>query len=399
MTELFDPSRKLLLDLCSPVQSPEQAALLKQALQSENPEKIARLAIIEFLAPLLYYQLKPLNVPGYENIVLRLKDSYLKNTARNILLLKQVKLLKKQAEGEGIPFLLLKGAALAITVYRETGLRPMADIDILVRPQHADRLKELMRQNNMHPLFRDTNQNWLFAIKSHIMPYLSPDDTLSLEAHIRLFDDRFISVADIDPFEDAVSVTWDNTAFLTPSPYTALLYNLYHMAIHHNFSFRLRDVVDLRAMVSSHALLPGQFLHLADTLIRQPEAKELLLPLIRTAFEAPGDHQSVRFFSAYLYWTNSVVLKYLPPQLLSRLSDATLRTAIMALGRTGLSSIRTALHVTPYEASIFYKSPAHGGILKKTGIIVWTTAVGILTVIVLPLFYLAGKLLNRSKKP
>ena len=399
MTELFDPSRKLLLNLCSPVKTPQQILSLKQEMKKLDPDKIARLAATEFLAPLLYYHLKPLNIPGFEDTVLRLRDSYLKNTARNILLLKQIKLLKKQAEREGIPMLLLKGAALAVSVYRETGLRPMADIDILVHQHHAERLEAMMQQNNMHPLFSDTNQNWLFAIKSHIMPYLSEDATLSLETHIRLFDDRFIRVADINPFEDAVSVTWDNTAFLTPAPYTALFYIMYHMSIHHNFSFRLRDMIDLRSLVSFYGLRPEIFLDLLTTWVRQPEGRELLLPLIRSAFDLPDTAGSNGLYPAYLYWTNSVVMKYLPPQLMSRLSDATLRIAVMVMAGTGLKAVKVALHSTQYEVALFYKSPGRGGILKKTGIIVWLAAVGILTAIVLPLFCCMTKLQKRTKKP
>ncbi len=390
MTELFDPLRKLLFDLCSPVKSPERIKFLKQKFEKIAPEKISRLAAREFLSPLFYYHLKPFNMPEYNEILPRLKDSYMKNTARNVLLLKQLKLLKRQAEEEGIQIILLKGAGLAITVYNEIGLRPMADIDILVHQQHTDRIKELMEHNNMHPLFKDTNQNWLYSIKSHIMPYQSDDNILSLEAHTRLFDDRFIEFANLNPFEDTHTVNWDNTSFLLLDPYRAFIYGLYHIAIHHNFSFRLRDIVDLRYMVSYHNLMPEKIL----PYIASAHATGLLLPLINTAFEPSDINRVTKITHAYLYWTNSVVMKYIPIQLSSRLSDATLRVATALTSNIKFWLLRI-FRFTDYEVSIFYKAKKHRGILKRPGMALWLLVVAIVYAIVLPLFYIKMKAQNR----
>ena len=389
MTALFDPLRNLLLDVCSPVQSTEHRKVLKQTLEETEPERMLRLAAIEFLSPLFYYHLKQLNIPGYNGILPRLKESYMKNTARNVLLLKQVKLLKRQAEQDGIRILLLKGAGLSISVYNEIGLRPMADIDILVEQQHTARIRELMEQNNMHPLFKDTNQNWLFNIKSHIVPYQSADNTLSLEVHTRLFDDRFIHFADRDPFEKAFSVNWDNEAFLLPDPSVAFIYGLYHSVIHHNFSFRLRDIVDLRSMASSYNLKPEQI----TASLGPTHAAGIFLPLIDRAFDPSDANRKTRLPHAYLYWTNSVVMKYLPIQLTSRLSDATLRIATVFTSGEKIWLPRI-FRFTNYEVSIFYKSQKHHGLLKRAGMALWLISVAIVYAIVLPLFYGKMKVQN-----
>jgi hypothetical protein len=408
MTELFDPFRKLLLALCSPVKSTEQIKLSKQTLSKTAPERVLKLAAIEFLSPLLYYHLKQLNMPGYNGILPHLKDSYMKNTARNVLLLKQIKLLKKRAEQDGIQIILLKGAGLAISVYNEIGLRPMADIDILVHQQHTKRIMELMKDGNMHPLFKDTNQNWLYSIKSHIMPYQSDDNTLSLEVHTRLFDDRFIQFAKLNPFENTRTVTWDNESFLMPDPYTEFIYGLYHLAIHHNFSFRLRDIVDLQYMASYYKLVPEKIFSYIDS----THAAGLFLPLIHTAFEIPnqvqddkikiigkpakqGHHDTAAITHAYLFWTNSVVMKYLPIQLSSRLSDATLRIATVLTSGIKIWLPRI-FHFTDYEVSLFYKSPKHRGMFKRAGMALWLISVAIVYAIVLPLFYIKVKVQNRS---
>ncbi len=389
MTGLFDPLRKLLADTCSPVKSAEKIKQLKYKLSKIKPEKLKKLADTEFLPPLLYYHLKTFNIPGYSHMLPQLKDSYMRNTARNVLLLKQLKALKKQAEQKGIKIILLKGAALAMSVYNEIGLRPMDDIDILVEQKHVDRIKELMEQNSMHPLFKDTNQNWLFNIKSHIVPYQTDDSILSLDVHTRLFDDRFIHFAELKPFENTFTINWDNESFLTLDPYTAFIYGLYHIAVHHNFSCKLRDIIDLSYAVSYYGLVPEKIFSYIDS----THAAGLFLPLIDTTFELSGvkpeHHNAATISHAYLYWTNSVVMKYLPIQASSRLSDPALRIATVLT--SGVK--KWMLHIfrfTDYEVSIFYKSQK-GGILKKAFMGIWTIVIAIIYIVVLPLFYIKVK--------
>ncbi|MCL4558516.1 MAG: nucleotidyltransferase family protein [Deltaproteobacteria bacterium] len=386
MTELFDPLRKLLLDTCSPVKSAEQARLLRLGLGLARPEKLLRLASREYLSPLLYYSLKPLHVPGYDWLLPRLKESYLKNTARNVLLLKWLKSLKREAGKDDIQMILLKGAGLAISAYNEVGLRPMADVDILVHQHHAGRVREIMEHSNMRPLFQDTNQDWLFSIKSHMVPYQSDDGILSLEVHTRLFDDRFIRFPELDPFEGTLRVDWDNEPFFVLDPYRAFVYGLYHSAVHHNFMFTLRDVLDLAYLVSYYGIDSEK----VASVIGNTHARGLLMPLVDAAFGLSGRSKTAQGSTsgtghAYLYWTNSVVMRRLPIQISSRLSDATLRAAVVLTGGIKEWSVR-AFKPTGYELSIFYKSERHGGPIRRSLMILWTIGVCVIYIAVLPLF-------------
>ncbi len=391
MTEIFDPLRKLLLDVCSPVKAEAQTALLKQRLLRVDPERLAKLAAIEFLTPIFYYNLRNFNLQEYKEVLPQLKNSYMTNTARNILLLKQIKSLKHQAERNGIDIILLKGSALSISIYNEVGLRPMADVDIFVRQRHVEKIKEFMERDNMHPLFTDINQNWFSTIRSHIVPYQSSDNTLSLEAHTRLFDDRFIHFTETDPFQKTREIKWDNGSFVILEPYTAFIYVLYHFAIHHNFSFRLRDMLDLAYMISAYTIKYEKIL----PLIEDTHAQGLFMPFIDTAFELAGikseAHGTARLNHAYVYWTNSVAMKYIPIQISSRLSDATLRIATVltcGIRRWGLQTLKP----TGYEISLFYKTTKQGGLLKRAGMILWIIGVCIGYTAMFPLFYIITKI-------
>jgi Uncharacterised nucleotidyltransferase len=57
-------------------------------------------------------------------------------------------------ESAGIEWILLKGAALAWTVYDSAALRPIGDVDVLVRPEAADRASALLEVDgwrSVHP--------------------------------------------------------------------------------------------------------------------------------------------------------------------------------------------------------------------------------------------------------
>lgn len=384
MKDLFDPLRRLLLDICSPVKSDEFIKNIKQRLVISNPYALLKLASIEFLSPLLYYELKSLNIQKYEDIFSQLKDIYIRNTARNILLLKQIKLLKRMAEKQSIKIILLKGVGLAMAVYNEVGLRPMTDIDILVEQQYVEQIKRLMNHINLHPLFADTNQDWLYKIKSHIMPYQSDDNILSLEVHTRLFDNRFIYFKETFPFEQTLTIKWDNESFLILEPHTAFVYMLYHIAIHHNFSFKLRDIVDLQYMVTYFKLNKNKIL----TCIRGTNSIGLLMPLINIAFEPSSSTVQQREISnvhSYLYWSNSVMMKYLPIQLASRLSDVTLR--LSTLLTSGIKYwLPRIFRFTDYEVLIFFRTKSPNNIFKKIGMVLWLLIVAITYIVCYPVF-------------
>jgi len=98
-------------------------------------EEIATGAASRDLAPLLYRKLTSLRLadrvpaPALE----RLREAYLRSAKRNLRLGHELaKMLRRFADG-GIPVIVLKGACLAESVYGNPALRPMNDVDLLVR--------------------------------------------------------------------------------------------------------------------------------------------------------------------------------------------------------------------------------------------------------------------------
>jgi hypothetical protein len=89
------------------------------------------------LLPLLYRNLQRAGVD--DPMLSRLKGVYRQVWFRNQLILDQGVRLLDTLAAAGIPTLVLKGAALAGTVYDEPALRPMEDFDLLVPRTHFAR--------------------------------------------------------------------------------------------------------------------------------------------------------------------------------------------------------------------------------------------------------------------
>jgi len=92
----------------------------------------------EALSPLLYRILQgrgfvPAAIAG------RLQAAYHQNARRNMLIFHELGNVLRSLTAQGIPVMLLKGAALAETVYGNIALRPMGDLDLLLHREHVPR--------------------------------------------------------------------------------------------------------------------------------------------------------------------------------------------------------------------------------------------------------------------
>ncbi|MBA3242461.1 MAG: nucleotidyltransferase family protein, partial [Acidobacteria bacterium] len=94
------------------------------------------------LLPLLYRNLRELGVN--DPLVPRLKESYRITWSLNQSVFRQMASLLGSLHGAGIETLVLKGGALVPLYYRDYGVRPMVDFDILVREERAETAMDLL---------------------------------------------------------------------------------------------------------------------------------------------------------------------------------------------------------------------------------------------------------------
>ncbi len=103
-------------------------------------ERVLQMAEENGVAPLLYAAIKKSKHERDLPIdcVERLRFAYLRSDTANWLALGELESLLAEFERVQIPVIVLKGGALVTTLYPESALRPMADLDLLIpHPQFA----------------------------------------------------------------------------------------------------------------------------------------------------------------------------------------------------------------------------------------------------------------------
>jgi hypothetical protein len=94
----------------------------------------AQMADREGVAPLMYWKLKDSPIEVAPSTFNFLRSTYYQTLAQNTLMYQELDRILRALDEVGIPVIVLKGAALAATVYEDIGLRPMGDLDLLVHP-------------------------------------------------------------------------------------------------------------------------------------------------------------------------------------------------------------------------------------------------------------------------
>jgi hypothetical protein len=117
--------------LADPSQSPQLGRLLSQPVAWSDLE--AWLGANR-LSPLFYYVLRSADMRSQvpADVLARLRQGYYLSLLRSDRLDAELERIVPALRAEGIPVMLLKGAALARSVYPSPALRPMDDLDVLI---------------------------------------------------------------------------------------------------------------------------------------------------------------------------------------------------------------------------------------------------------------------------
>ncbi|MFO1431044.1 MAG: nucleotidyltransferase family protein [Candidatus Competibacteraceae bacterium] len=196
--------------------------------------------------PLLYYRLqsRPERTAIPTSILASLQHAFLKNTAYIALLYHELRQILSACEQEGIPVILLKGSYLAKQVYPEPGLRPMRDMDLMVRPwdlARAGAVSEKLGYALNHPYNIEVE-----TAVSRDIPTYKKRGVFGIEWHWRLSDPGDPLTFEPDElWERAVPMRVEGVSCFGLAPEDLLLHLAFHLAGHHLCSVPLRFLVDI----------------------------------------------------------------------------------------------------------------------------------------------------------
>lgn len=178
----------VLLDLLSTIRPvlPEQLT----SLSSNEWSKLAHIADQHRLEPILHHQVQTRSLQPFlpPEIASKWATGYREAAIRSLILQRSIFNLKLLLDAANIPFLLVKGSWLAWNAYSHPALRPMRDIDILVRPEHAvDTFKILHAAGFSQSDSFSVPFDMLLKSNKHLPGMVCPETGTKVEIHVRLF--------------------------------------------------------------------------------------------------------------------------------------------------------------------------------------------------------------------
>jgi len=166
----------------------ETAAPSKEDLRDLDWAYIYGTASFHMIAQALYFNLAERGeiqaVPS--EIRLKLKRLFHGNLSRNLGLKKKVREILQAIEENGMPVIVLKGAALLDRIYENPALRQMLDLDILVQKKDRHRVFEILQSLGytiQKPYDGPGHDRWFEHFCYHLRPLISPDKKLVVEIH------------------------------------------------------------------------------------------------------------------------------------------------------------------------------------------------------------------------
>ena len=210
-------------------------------------ESLPAIAQAEGVAPLMYWKLRdygwPAGTPDAAHT--SLAQAYYSTVARNMLLCRELGRVLDVLGGIGIPAIVLKGAALAATLYPNIGLRPMGDLDLLVPRSRMEKAVQAARSFGYREIHPELVPGITRVIGYHV--YLQG----GLQAHVAVELHWSLMGGDNDWRSPPMEWFWEQTELIssdvggeqggiegshTLTPTAHLLYLTAHLMLHHGES-------------------------------------------------------------------------------------------------------------------------------------------------------------------
>jgi hypothetical protein len=115
-------------------------------LSTADWDELIRQSRRHSVTPLLYYRIKAIDpAPGIPaQVIQKLREIYLFSAESSIKRYHELSKWLRSIQNEGIQVIVLKGAALAELIYPNIALRPMFDVDLLIKAEDFWRIDEIL---------------------------------------------------------------------------------------------------------------------------------------------------------------------------------------------------------------------------------------------------------------
>jgi hypothetical protein len=227
---------------CLKQDEPDAALASLQNITGSNWDSLVQISLAHKLAPLLYHRIKSFFVAGSvpPKVQQRLKEAYYLSAGLNMRIYKELLKILRSFNEAGVPVILLKGAHLAEIVYGNIALRPMGDVDLLVKHTDLLRAHDLLVAQG----YANSKKNMGNSL-GHLPPYYKKNSP-PVEIHYNICSPPFSQgFAVEDLWERTRPAAIHGVAALTLCPEDLLLHLCVHAAIDHGLEIGPLPFFDL----------------------------------------------------------------------------------------------------------------------------------------------------------
>jgi len=213
-------------------------------------------------APYLHYSLGQAGLRGSlpTEVRAQLQQAYRRATLRALSMQRDMLHVNSVLQGAGIEHLFMKGAYLAQFAYPEPGLRPLRDLDVLVRPEQAMDAFQVLQDNGLERIARNVgNPHAHLAHGKHLPPLRIPGRAL-VEVHTLTMAPNSPSRHAVVPGQhDTLAVRMirrdvGGTAICFEGAEDLLLHLCVHAAVDHQFNNGPLILSDIAWLMNTHTI-------------------------------------------------------------------------------------------------------------------------------------------------
>jgi hypothetical protein len=285
--------------------TPNQELILRAAVLQGEPaleswnewKRKTNLDVIDYgshrMVPQLYRNLQRHGVK--DPMMDRLKGVYRYYLYKNEILMHRIGGLLAGFEEAGIETMILKGAALIQLYYKESGLRPMLDADVLVHAQQAEQAMEVLAKSQWKP-FRYMQPLMRIPIV-HSTPFEDRGGR-QMDLHWHLFWECFNASDDDEYWKNALPIRIGGAQTLALSHTDQLLHTCWHGA-------RWNEVPPIRWVADAMAILGTAAAEIQwPSLLQKAQRHRIVLPVkdsleyLKNKFDAPVPDNVLKSLSA-----------------------------------------------------------------------------------------------------
>lgn len=283
----------------------EQELILRAALLRGEPaleswhewKRSVNLDVIDYgshrMIPQLYRNLQRHGVA--DPVLERFKGVYRYYLYKNEILLHRIASLLSSIADAGIKTMVLKGTALIKLYYRESGVRPMLDADVLVHAGQAELAMDLLTRLRWKPVRYRRPQQRIPIL--HSTPF-EDEGGRQLDLHWHLFWECFNANDDQDYWDRAVPIEIGGVPTLALNPTDQLLHTCWHGA-------RWNEVPPIRWIADALAIMGESAAEIDWTrLLKQTQKHRIVMPVrdslayVKERFAAPVPDSVLESLSA-----------------------------------------------------------------------------------------------------